>query len=94
MTIRLSALAALAAAVMALGMGAAQAQDSRVQQMTAQVQARFSAADSDHDGKLSKAEAKAGMPRVAARFDQIDTGHTGYVTLEQIVTYMSNMSKQ
>ena len=88
---RFSAWAVVAAAVMALGMDGAHAQDSRVQQLTTQVRARFSAADSDHDGKLSKAEAKAGMPRVAARFDQIDTGHAGYVTLEQILAYMSKL---
>jgi hypothetical protein len=52
--------------------------------MRQQLEARFSAADVDHNGKLTRSEARAGMPRVASYFDAIDTGHRGYVTLEQI----------
>jgi hypothetical protein len=48
---------------------------------------RFNAADSNHDGKLSLDEAKAGMPMVARNFDQIDSGHTGAVTLDQMKAY-------
>lgn len=50
--------------------------------------ARFNKADADHDGKLTLAEAQAGMPRVAKHFDRIDTGHQGYVTLEGLRTAM------
>lgn len=56
------------------------AQAGRAQKL----EARFAAADLDHDGKLTRSEAQAGMPRVAAHFDQIDSAHLGYVTLEQI----------
>jgi len=52
--------------------------------MHQKLEARFSAADVNHDGKLTRSEAQAGMPRVASYFDAIDTGHRGYVTLEQI----------
>jgi Ca2+-binding EF-hand superfamily protein len=47
-----------------------------------QIAARFQAADTNHDGKLTLEEAKAGMPRVAAVFSQIDVENKGYVTLE------------
>jgi hypothetical protein len=47
-------------------------------------EARFKAADADRNGKLSKAEAKAGMPRIHANFDRIDTDKDGFVTLAEI----------
>lgn len=50
-----------------------------------QIQERFAAADKNHDGKLTLAEAEVGMPKVAANFDKIDTQGRGYVILEQIV---------
>lgn len=49
-----------------------------------QIDERFAAADKNHDGKLTLEEAKAGMPRVAANFDKIDTQNRGYVTVDQI----------
>jgi Ca2+-binding EF-hand superfamily protein len=51
---------------------------------------RFQAADTNHDGKLTLEEAKAGMPRVAAVFSQIDVENKGYVTLEQIQALAAN----
>jgi Ca2+-binding EF-hand superfamily protein len=50
----------------------------------AQLTQRFNQADKDHDGKLTRDEAKAGMPRIAEHFDDIDSEHRGYITLEQI----------
>lgn len=44
---------------------------------------RFAAADKDHNGKLAKAEAKDGMPRIYANFDRIDAAKRGYLTLDQ-----------
>ena len=41
---------------------------------------RFEQADSDHDGRLTRAEAQA-MPFVAKHFDAIDTNHDGYMRL-------------
>jgi len=49
-----------------------------------QIDEHFAAADTNHDGQLTLAEAKQGMPRVAANFDKIDTAKHGYVTVEQI----------
>lgn len=51
---------------------------------TAQMEAAFKKADKDGDGKLTKAEAEAGMPRIAKNFDRIDADKKGYVTLEDI----------
>lgn len=56
----------------------------RAQQAMAQLTQRFNQADKDHDGKLTRDEAKAGMPRVAEHFDEIDSEHRGYITLGQI----------
>ncbi len=49
-----------------------------------QIDDRFSQADKNHDGKLTLEEAQAGMPKVAANFDKIDTQKKGYVTVDQI----------
>lgn len=48
------------------------------------VEGRFRAADKDGDGKLTREEAKAGMPRVARGFDKLDADKKGYLTLEQV----------
>lgn len=45
---------------------------------------RFAAADTNHDGHLTLAEAQAGMPRVAANFSKIDADGNGTVTLAEI----------
>lgn len=57
--------------------------------MAKQLQARFTAADVNHDGKLTKPEAQAGMPRLAPFFDQIDPDHTGSITFAQITAFMA-----
>lgn len=49
-----------------------------------QIAERFAAADTNHDGQLTLAEARAGMPRVAANFNKIDTDQSGTVTLAEI----------
>ncbi len=60
----------------------------RVERMARQLQARFANANTTHDGKLTRAQAEAGMPRVAQHFDEIDTQKLGYVTLPQIAAFM------
>ena len=60
-------------------------------QRAARMAERFKAADTDHDGKLTKAEAEAGMPMLARNWDKIDTQKTGSVTLEQLTAVMSQM---
>lgn len=49
-----------------------------------QIDARFAQADKNHDGKLTLEEAQAGMPKVAANFDKLDTEKKGYLTVDQI----------
>jgi len=51
-----------------------------------QIDKLFKAADTNADDKLTLAEAQAkpGMPKVAANFDAIDTDKKGYVTLAQV----------
>ncbi|MCW3480680.1 hypothetical protein OL229_14125 [Neisseriaceae bacterium JH1-16] len=39
---------------------------------------QFGSVDTSHDGKLSREEAKAGMPWMNKLFDEIDTGRKGY----------------
>lgn len=50
---------------------------------------RFAAADKDHDGKLTRGECEAGMPRIFRGFDQIDSNKVGYITLDQIITFVA-----
>jgi Ca2+-binding EF-hand superfamily protein len=47
--------------------------------------AKFKAADKNQDGKLTLAEAQAGMPRIAEHFSYIDSQGRGYITLNQIL---------
>jgi hypothetical protein len=62
----------------------------RAQQMMRVLEQRFAAANTNHDGKLTLAEAQAGMPRVAQHFADIDTSHQGYITLDQIKLFMAS----
>ncbi|SDD03375.1 hypothetical protein [Paraburkholderia lycopersici] len=62
--------------------------NARLERMMAQVQSRFAAANTTHDGKLTREQAQAGMPRVAQHFDEIDTQKAGFVTLAQIEDFM------
>lgn len=66
----------------------------QMQRMQQMLQQKFEAADTNHDGKLSRDEAQAGMPRVAAHFDDIDTAHSGSITLAQIEAYLSAHARQ
>ncbi|MCX5543852.1 EF-hand domain-containing protein [Paraburkholderia sp. CNPSo 3076] len=61
---------------------------ARVERMMAQLQGRFAAANTTHDGKLTREQAQAGMPKVAQHFDEIDTQKAGFVTLAQIEDFM------
>ena len=61
---------------------------ARVERMMAQVQSRFAAANTTHDGKLTRDQARSGMPMVAQHFDEIDTQQAGFVTLAQIEDFM------
>lgn len=55
---------------------------------------RFNAADTDHDGLLSRDEAQRGMPNVYKHFDEIDTARRGQVSKEEIGAFMAKMARQ
>jgi Ca2+-binding EF-hand superfamily protein len=67
----------------------AMAQDSKQTQL---LELRFKAANKTGDGKLTREEANAGMPKVARNFDKIDKDHKGYLTLEDIKTAMKEQA--
>jgi Ca2+-binding EF-hand superfamily protein len=71
---------------------AAHAQDSEKGQKALQaLNDKFNAADTNHDGKLSSDEAKAGMPHIAEHFSEIDTDKDGYVSKAEIMSAMAAM---
>ncbi len=80
--------AAFAGVLVIAALGAAQAQSAA---QIAMMESRFAAADKDKDGKLTLAEAQAGMPRVAANFSKIDRAGKGYVTIDEIKAAMASM---
>ena len=55
-----------------------------------QLTVHFKAADKNKDGKLTKAGAKNGMPRIFANYDAIDAARRGFVTLDQIKTAVAS----
>ncbi len=61
--------------------------DAQTDKRDKDIEERFKAADKDQDGKLTLAEAKAGMPRVAKGFDKIDKDKKGFLTVEQIKAF-------
>jgi len=44
----------------------------------------FSRADLDSDGRLTRAEA-VHLPAIEARFDELDTNHDGFLSLEEFI---------
>lgn len=56
---------------------------------TAEMKAKFAAADKDGDSKVTHAEADAGMPKIARVFSKIDTQKTGSITLDQIFAFIA-----
>lgn len=65
---------------------------ARLEKARTELQKRFDAADTNKDGKLTREEAQAKMPRVYKNFDTIDAGHAGSVSLADIETFL--MSKK
>ena len=47
-----------------------------------QAEAAFKRADTNQDGKLSRAEAER-LPVIAQRFDQLDANHDQFISLEE-----------
>jgi Ca2+-binding EF-hand superfamily protein len=50
----------------------------------AALQERLQAADTNADGRISREEAQAAMPRLYENFDAIDANHDGFVTVEEM----------
>lgn len=73
---------------------AQQSRAERAQEMKDKLVERFNAADTDHDGRLTKLEADGKMPRVAKNFDAIDVQKRGYVTIDQIEAYTIQQLKK
>lgn len=49
------------------------------------IEQHFDAADTNHDGALSKEEAKEGMPILYARFDENDANKDGKITKDEVM---------
>lgn len=81
------AVALLTSACFSFNAAAQGADLARQDKMTAELHKRFAAADTNADGRLSRDEAKGGMPRVYSNFDAIDAEKTGSVSLEQIAAF-------
>jgi len=59
-----------------------------------QLEQRFASADADHDGRLSREEARQGMPWVEEHFDAIDTARTGFIDLAQLKAFARQQARQ
>jgi Ca2+-binding EF-hand superfamily protein len=55
-----------------------------------EIKQRFAKCDKNHDGKLTKKEAKGCMPRIYDHFDYVDSAGNGYVTVAQIEAIANN----
>ena len=72
---------------------AAQAQTSdRAEKTMEKARDKFNGADADHDGFLTRDEAKK-MPRVSDHFDDIDADHNGKVSMQEIAQYFAAKRK-
>lgn len=71
------------AAVLVTG-SPAHAQQAQIDKWLAGLPHRFALADTNKDGRLTREEARQGLPGIYKRFDQIDTERRGWVTLDEI----------
>jgi len=87
--------ASLVVTFLVLSACAVQAQQaSRLDKFQARLAERFSAADQDHDGWVTRAEAEAGMPFVARNFDQIDAKGQGRLSQDDILAFLASRAAQ
>jgi Ca2+-binding EF-hand superfamily protein len=87
---RVLAGAVLAGATLSLtACAAAAARIDRADQM----KERFDAADTDHDGYISRDEAGKGLPRIAAHFDDADANRDGKLSKDEIADYLRSQRK-
>jgi hypothetical protein len=82
----------------ALAVGAATAANAmpaaagHVEEALTVMHQRFEAADTNHDGRISREDARSRMPFVYRNFDAIDTEHKGYLTMAQIEAYAARQA--
>jgi Ca2+-binding EF-hand superfamily protein len=55
-----------------------------------EIKQRFAKCDKNHDGKLTKEEAKGCMPRIYDHFDYIDSAGNDYVAIPEIEAIANN----
>ena len=79
-TIALVSILAATLCVTATPAQAGEGKGDRAQKM----QERLKAADKDGDGKISKAEADASLPRISKQFGDIDANKDGFIAREEL----------
>ncbi|WP_454738844.1 calcium-binding protein [Cupriavidus necator] len=94
MTARDFALACCSIALLHFASPADAQQESPGEPARQRFDARFANADTDHDGRLTREEAKAGMPNVYKHFDAIDTARQGSVSKDEIAAYFARKAKE
>ena len=77
----------LVAVAASAGVVAQTSEPGRGRQLAAELKKRFTAADLNQDGLLSRDEAKAGMPYVHRNFDAIDTAKSGQLSMAEIAAF-------
>lgn len=77
--------AGLVGVVLASGVAlAAESGTPRRSQHAEQLRERWTQADANHDGMLSREEAQQGMPKLAQHFDQLDRNGDGQLTADEL----------
>lgn len=59
--------------------------------MRERLQERFSGADKDNDGSISREEATESLPQIARHFSQVDGNSDGVVTLNELAVVQAKM---
>lgn len=88
-TVMILCIVSAGASAQGLAGGGGENRMERTEQVLSQLQTRFANANTTRDGKLTREQARAGMPMVARHFDEMDTHHVGYLTLPQIEAFMA-----
>lgn len=79
-----ASLTTLAATLASAQAPAEPARTDKGEKRAAHMQERLKAADKNGDGKISREEAAASLPKLAKQFDKIDANKDGFITREEI----------